>query len=1579
MSPIFDDYFLTRNGDGGGAPSNIFDVFSKAGVPDDGIRASYAGADADWIVRGVQTTPAGQAFVLLPVSGSVNSWKLTFRERVATVPQGAAGNVWRAVRQPRRTVAVPAVKSSTSLSGITLTADAVGSDYNGWTFSLEWHAYTTLFGQGVKSARFLFAAGITRNDAITQINTWLQDNAIAFTASLQAGASGTERPPSSFHMFFPETAGSAVGLPVEAITVVFDPIARRVIFKILATDTLAQIRAAATFAATLTPFLTVTAVGVIVEAASTFAVPAGDTGISFAGGVERGPLEVSVDADAKRISVHYDERDTLDQITLALETANMQPFLRDKAVGTDSPEKPGWERPIGPITSVDEPVQYAFDLLASTGRPGLNASPKDADNSWKARGLAKAAEASASVLIPITRASDRGWRFTFKPDTERGASGNAWTAIRELRQTVAVAGRIADVFTNSMRIESNEKGTQYNGWRFSLRFNSGSTGHSVDLPGKSVTTTFAQGVTVNQVIVLLNGWFVAGNVPFTTKLANLNDGNIFSSGFATAFTSKGVDPRAVEPISITFDLATKVLTLKIAAADTLATIRATTYFGLAEFFSVITAVGAIVEATDTFDTTDTATPLPFTGGVDEIPLSVVTDRQAKLITIYYASTDTLGEIWTVMDAADLEPVYRGSGIPTDLPEVVGWERPLAAESVHGRGRVDAPTFVSLTDTPAIIIPGRELVGNPAGEALEFIRRATNQGGLEVVHVVPTDFLGAVLHLKHPATTQSGGISDRRLTPGFVAPDFYGYSDGTAYPAVGMLTGHAVPLAWIGSDRGTRDSNDVLTGWDVDYIASPSRSWLSLFKGGWIGGVGFALGSAEVFEGGVWLKGIAEDISFPNATAKTFNLKNNDDSVYFLAETEVFLPGGLLWWNETRYVLLGYDTLRYRGRHVPANTYVPGDLVVSASGRAYVCIAAAAANTLITDLTKWVTLTRTSIVDVTAQGGHPQIVEENKDQLHADFSIPRIWLPQHIPLAATPATGTSALWPIAGKYSGTHDYFPPNTPIGNIGYSRAQHIWQRKDSASARATLTLVDATAEKADFPGAYVWLGERIDAAAAAAHVSGNPAALAAATSYLFYNETTRVVEKLATYGQSVSPGERYEAMRLLTFADKSVKPTSGSPLVDALNQYEIRVDPTVPRAWIGERIPFAATPATGVSVQFPKNVAGKAFIGSFDADPPSAIAGPAKNVFGVVSDGVYVATEAEAITERDTFISTNPDWLVTYNGNRFLYIIMYWSGPGGDGIKPLRRNAAGDAWETFPDSYILTIGQTYYNKWRHYWAIFYDGIVSTGVWTHSDYQAAFRSYLGTTYWLGRRSSANDAAAHVAQPKDDNGRYVFYNTTTYQVEQLDTADIAAGVKARTVFHPIPLRSDADRPEVLVDTLASTAADVAVDIGTTAWTRRIASAAGTDEKNQIAFNRQLYPGDDHRLMSVELTWEELQNGEDSGGIKRRFMATISAGAFRRLDERTYMAAGSNKDTLNGSADWYIRRPNYTGTDLRQWAELLVSYGRFRAAYISNGLGDDSAAARAIAPDGMAFHFGLNVTTPNTTFMRKLKARIELHG
>ena len=894
-------------------------------------------------------------------------------------------------------------------------------------------------------------------------------------------------------------------------------------------------------------------------------------------------------------------------------------------------------------------------------------------------------------------------------------------------------------------------------------------------------------------------------------------------------------------------------------------------------------------------------------------------------------------------------------------------------------------FVRLRDTPPEIAPGRDVVGNKTGDALEFLRRAANQGGLEVVSTVPTDNIGAVLHLKHAAATSSGGVSDIRLTPGFVAPDFYGYSDGTAYPAVGMLSGHTVPLAWIGSDKGTRNNNDVLTSWEADYIASPSRSWLHQFEHGWISGRGFELDSAEVFEGGVWLKAIIlANSSFNNANAVTFNLRDANNYVYFRAEHTVFLPGGILWWNENKYVLLGYNSLVYKGLHDPTKAYINGEMVVTTSGRAYICIAPAPANTLITDTTKWVTLTRTSIVDVTGQGGHPQIVEANKDQLHADFSIPRLWLPHHVPKADTPAKGTSALWPIAGRYSGTHDYFPPSTPVGNIGYSRAQRVWQRKDSASARATLSLVDATANKNDFPGAFVWLGERVDANAAAAHVPGNPENLADATTYLFYNETSRVVETLGGYVQSISPGELYTSSRLLTYADwqelKSVQETVGNPVIDKDTQHELNVDPSVPRVWVTKRIPFGSTPATGSSTPFPID---DKYLGSRDFDPPHVIPGPVNNVFGAPVNSLQVSNAV-----RNLYGTQNAAWLAKYNNNRFFHISVISSA----GTEYQRRNSAGDAWEVVPAAYLLTIGQIYYNQFLHYWAIFSDFLVTTGQWTHTSYIAALRSYGGTTYWLGERSSANDAAAHVVFPKDDAGRYIFYNTSTYSLELLGNASIVAAVDAGVKYIPIPLVTFQDRvPEILVDTLAN-GPDVDVSIGSSTWVRNTAAVSQSggqsvykNERNQIAFLRQLTELDDQALLCVELEWEEVDALDTATTVNatktahKRFMGTISAGGFRRLGERIYgVAVGHNENTLSHSAEWFIRQPDADGGTFAARDDIRLSYGRFRAAYLNTALGDDSAAARALAPDGIALHWGSSSTTPNSTYIQKLRARVELH-
>ena len=1241
-----------------------------------------------------------------------------------------------------------------------------------------------------------------------------------------------------------------------------------------------------------------------------------------------------------------------------------------------------------------------FDLFSEDGLGSLRSTYPGGDGSWRLRAIQSIASVQASALLDISINSNLGWNLVFKPAFQLGTGGNAWAIHRNARvdavpavkaslaweyrpgRFINVVATVAGVAGNNFIINAFHAGT---GLSSNLR--SGSYAHDI---------RFTSAQTVANILLTANAAFndvdlVAGTgyVATDTVTGNLERTDPGENAYLNL--QNGAAGVAAEPVSVEINNADERIIFNILATDTLADIRAAASFANLTAIALVQKVGAFSEAATSFALLNTG--IGFTGGIDASEDLI--DKVNERVDVYYEAGDTLGDLDVALQALGLNTAYRGAYVATSVVEPPGFLRSFGAPT--------RTNFKDLTDTPSIIKPGRVVAGNAAGDALEFIRRAISHGGLEVVATVPADFQGAVLHLKHAHITQSGGISDRSLTPGFVAPDFYGYSDGTSYPATGILTGAAVPLAWVGSDSGTRDSNDVLTSWDVDYIASPVRSWLSGFKGGWIGGRGFALGSAEVFEGGVWLKGISGNISFPNATAKSFQLKNNDDSVYFLAETTVFLPGGILWWNGAKYVLLGEDTLLYKGLHVPALAYTKGDLVVIASGRAYVCIAAAVANTLITDTSKWVTLTRTSIVDLTGQGGHPQILAENKDQLHADFSIPRLWMPHHIPKADTPATGDSALWPITGKYIGTYDRFPSTASNGDIGYSRVSHVWERRQGPSVRATLTLVDITANKNDFPGAFVWLGERTDADDAAAHVPGNPTDLTAATSYLFYNKTTRVVEKLGSYVKATSPGTRYEATRLLAYDEyaesRSVQQTVGNPLVDENSQYTIEIDPSVPRAWLTQRKPFAGTPATGDSTPL-KKASDNVFLGSFDQDPPSVIPGPEDHTFGDLPANAYVATEAAARALRTTYENNNSAWLAKYNANRFFYTTLFWSGGGVDGIKHERRNSAGDAWETFPEAYVLRIGQTYYNQFLHYWAIFSNLIVTTGQWTHTWYEAAFRTYSGTTYWLGERTDPNDAAAHVAEnPVDSTGRYLFYNTTTHSVEQLTTDDIVLGQDAKLNFRPIPLVTFLDRElDVLVNTIEN-GPDVDVEMYTNQWTRNTTAFSffggnlnHPNQLNQIPFNRALTAVDDRSLMCIELQWEEVDikdtkvytnagSTTTSSTVKtrRKFMATISTRAFRAMTERVYGGGtGENHNTYADSADWFWRRPDKSGGGFRQWAEMRVSYGRYRVAHKATHLAEDSANARANGPDGMALQFGTTVANPNATYMQRLRARIELH-
>ena len=59
---------------------------------------------------------------------------------------------------------------------------------------------------------------------------------------------------------------------------------------------------------------------------------------------------VSIDKTARRLTVYYDNTDTLADIVAGLESAKLSPRYRGDAAATDTPEAVGWERAIGSIT-----------------------------------------------------------------------------------------------------------------------------------------------------------------------------------------------------------------------------------------------------------------------------------------------------------------------------------------------------------------------------------------------------------------------------------------------------------------------------------------------------------------------------------------------------------------------------------------------------------------------------------------------------------------------------------------------------------------------------------------------------------------------------------------------------------------------------------------------------------------------------------------------------------------------------------------------------------------------------------------------------------------------------------------------------------------------------------------------------------------------------------------------------------------------------------------------------------------------------------------------------------------------------
>ena len=133
-------------------------------------------------------------------------------------------------------------------------------------------------------------------------------------------------------------------------------------------------------------------------------------------------------------------------------------------------------------------------------------------------------------------------------------------------------------------------------------------------------------------------------------------------------------------------------------------------------------------------------------------------------------------------------------------------------------------------------------------------------------------------------------------------------------------------------------------------------------------------------------------------------------------------------------------------------------------------------------------------------------------------------------AICPATATSVPW-VHAKFDGARIFEPAasESAIGDIFYNTARSIWEKRvlnTGTAGRWELSgITAATSDKTNFPGTYVWLGQQVNANAAANRVLGN--AILTAHTYLYLNTTSGKVETItaATFVAAGSPGYDYES----------------------------------------------------------------------------------------------------------------------------------------------------------------------------------------------------------------------------------------------------------------------------------------------------------------------------------------------------------------------------------------------------------------------------------------------------------------------
>ena len=351
-----------------------------------------------------------------------------------------------------------------------------------------------------------------------------------------------------------------------------------------------------------------------------------------------------------------------------------------------------------------------FDVFAAGEVPygGIRASYRGADGGWSARGIQSVPDAQASVFLPISGTPGAGWRFTFEEALAIGAAGNAWRLLRFPRSPIvpAVAASLQWEYRPGryITITAATAGTVGNSYAMNA-FILGSTGVvsyiRSNAQGPRFDVRVVPSTTVADLITGANAAF--SDVVFSPGTGyiatdTLTNQLLGPGGSGYARFSRGANEVPGQTILATVHSAPSVsFTLRIAATDTLADIRSAIISYLTSEGIVLSTVGVVDEATDTFDVPAVDPGLGFAGGVNGLPLGASVDDTSKIIDITYdAGTNTLAEILAEMVTAGIQPEYRGSVDGAESPEAVGWIRTLGPITAAGGTTGTGPATPALS-------------------------------------------------------------------------------------------------------------------------------------------------------------------------------------------------------------------------------------------------------------------------------------------------------------------------------------------------------------------------------------------------------------------------------------------------------------------------------------------------------------------------------------------------------------------------------------------------------------------------------------------------------------------------------------------------------------------------------------------------------------------------------------------------------------------------------------------------------------------------------------------------------------------